>query len=68
MLASKDLFEEIKKLTKNPKFICFNCGRVADFEQERVQPHAPWIDGLLPTAPALTPDQKYLSGESMRVN
>ncbi|HUV07691.1 MAG TPA: hypothetical protein VMX75_08160 [Spirochaetia bacterium] len=30
VLASKGLFEEIKEITKNPRFICFNCGRVAD--------------------------------------
>jgi hypothetical protein len=38
MLASKDLFEEIKKLTKNPKHICFNCGRVADSSKNLCNP------------------------------
>jgi hypothetical protein len=30
VLASNSQFETIKTITKNPKFICFNCGRVAD--------------------------------------
>ena len=30
LLASQDKFEEIKDLTRNPQFICFTCGRVAD--------------------------------------
>ncbi len=30
ILASKEMFDEIKRLTKHPEFICFNCGRVAD--------------------------------------
>jgi len=30
VLASNDKFGAIKVLTKNPKYICFNCGRVAD--------------------------------------
>ncbi len=38
MLASKELFGEIKKLTKNPKFICFNCGRVADSSKNLCNP------------------------------
>jgi hypothetical protein len=33
MLAGNKKFEEIKELTKNPKFICFNCGRVADSKE-----------------------------------
>ena len=32
VLASKEEFEKIKKLTNKPKFICFNCGRVANEE------------------------------------
>ena len=38
LLASKDMFEEIKKLTRDPKFICFNCGRVADSETNLCNP------------------------------
>ncbi len=38
LLASKAMFEEIKKLTGNPKFICFNCGRVADSEKNLCNP------------------------------
>lgn len=38
ILASKDMFEEIKTLTKNPKFICFNCGRVADASKSLCNP------------------------------
>ena len=38
VLASKSLFEEIKEITKNPKFICFNCGRVADSDQNLCNP------------------------------
>lgn len=30
LLASNAEFERIKQLAGNPKFICFNCGRVAD--------------------------------------
>ena len=30
VLASEGRFEEIKLLVKKPKFVCFNCGRVAD--------------------------------------
>ena len=31
VLASKNEFEKIKDLVKNPGFICFNCGRAADW-------------------------------------
>ena len=30
VLASRELFEKIKGLAREPRFICFNCGRVAD--------------------------------------
>lgn len=32
VLAGKGLFEKIKEITRAPRFICFNCGRVADEE------------------------------------
>lgn len=38
VLASNGKMEEIKKLTKDPKFICFNCGRVADCEKNLCNP------------------------------
>lgn len=38
LLASQDKFEEIKELAKNPKFICFNCGRVADSDKNVCNP------------------------------
>lgn len=38
VLASQSLFEDIKKLTKKPLFICFNCGRVADCDANLCNP------------------------------
>jgi hypothetical protein len=38
VLVSKGKFEEICKLVKNPQFICFNCGRVADKEDNLCNP------------------------------
>lgn len=38
MLASQNRFEEIKALTRDPKFICFNCGRVADKSENLCNP------------------------------
>ena len=38
VLAAKARFDEIKKLTRNPKAICFNCGRVADSENNLCNP------------------------------
>jgi hypothetical protein len=30
LLATDGKFQEIKQMTQHPKYICFNCGRVAD--------------------------------------
>ena len=38
VLASEERFEEIKALTGRPKFICFNCGRVANFRKNLCNP------------------------------
>jgi len=38
VLASNKKMEEIKELTRNPKFICFNCGRVADSKENLCNP------------------------------
>jgi len=38
VLASNDEFEKIKTMTQSPKFICFNCGRVANFEKNLCNP------------------------------
>ncbi len=38
VLVSESKFEEIKELVKAPKFICFNCGRVADSEDNLCNP------------------------------
>ncbi|MDD2460081.1 MAG: hypothetical protein WC328_02850 [Kiritimatiellia bacterium] len=38
LLASQAKFETIKTLAKDPKFICFNCGRVADKEENLCNP------------------------------
>ncbi len=38
LLASQEKFEEIKKLAKSPKYICFNCGRVADSDKNVCNP------------------------------
>ncbi len=38
VLASDQKFEEIKELTQNPKFICFNCGRVAEGKENLCNP------------------------------
>jgi hypothetical protein len=40
VLASKDQFEKIKQLTRNPEYICFNCGRVADCKENLCNPMA----------------------------
>ena len=38
VLASEEKLEEIKELVKNPKFICFNCGRAVDSESNVCNP------------------------------
>jgi hypothetical protein len=38
VLASKGMFDKIKQITKEPRFICFNCGRVADSEKSLCNP------------------------------
>ena len=38
LLASQEKFEEIKELTKQPDFICTNCGRTADNESNLCSP------------------------------
>ena len=38
VLASNDQFEKIKELTQNPQYICFNCGRVADCDDNLCNP------------------------------
>lgn len=38
VLASEGHFETIKTLTREPAFICFNCGRVADKEENLCNP------------------------------
>jgi hypothetical protein len=38
MYASKGLIDQIKELTREPKYICFNCGRVADCDANLCNP------------------------------
>jgi len=38
VLASAARFEEIIALAKEPRFICFNCGRVADKAENLCNP------------------------------
>lgn len=38
VLASENRFDEIRKLVKNPKFVCFNCGRAADSAKNLCNP------------------------------
>lgn len=39
-LASQNKYEEIKKMAKNPNYMCYNCGRVADEEKNLCYPVA----------------------------
>ena len=38
VLASQGKFKEIKAVVMNPKFMCFNCGRIADREGNLCNP------------------------------
>jgi hypothetical protein len=38
VLVSEKRFSDIKPLVQNPKFLCFNCGRVADSEKNLCNP------------------------------
>jgi hypothetical protein len=38
VLASENRIDEIKDLVKDPKFLCFNCGRVADSDKNLCNP------------------------------
>ena len=38
VLASEEKIEEIRALVKNPAYLCFTCGRVADAEQHLCNP------------------------------
>jgi hypothetical protein len=38
VLASEKKFAEIQKLVQTPKFLCFNCGRVADSAKNLCNP------------------------------
>jgi len=38
VLVSKKKFEEIRALVREPQFICFNCGRVADSDKNLCNP------------------------------
>jgi hypothetical protein len=38
VLVSAGKFDEIRQLVKQPRYICFNCGRVADVESNLCNP------------------------------
>ena len=38
VLVGEKKFNEIRDLVRNPKFMCFNCGRVADSKQNLCNP------------------------------
>ena len=38
VLASKGRFREIKDMARAPRFICFNCGRVAECDVNLCNP------------------------------
>ena len=38
VLVSKKQFDTVKELVKTPRFMCFNCGRVADADTNLCNP------------------------------
>ena len=38
VLVSEKKLDAVRELVKDPKFICFNCGRVADHEHNLCNP------------------------------
>jgi hypothetical protein len=38
VLVSKGEFEKIRKLVKEPRFVCFNCGRAATSDKNLCNP------------------------------
>jgi hypothetical protein len=38
VLVSEQKLDEVRELVKQPKFICFNCGRVADSDRNLCNP------------------------------
>lgn len=38
LLVSEGKLDEVRELVKNPAFICFNCGRVADSSKNLCNP------------------------------
>ena len=38
VLVSEKKFDEIRKIVKEPQYICFNCGRVADSDSNLCNP------------------------------
>jgi hypothetical protein len=38
VLASNEQIDKIKELTRKPQYICFNCGRVADCDDNLCNP------------------------------
>lgn len=38
VLVSKGELDEVRELVKNPGYICFNCGRVADSDRNLCNP------------------------------
>ena len=38
VLVSEEQMDKVKELVRNPKFICFNCGRAADSDGNLCNP------------------------------